>query len=309
MFRSRLTVPDGWSTSVEGAVLKGDPDFGVLFWSPFTRTYTDSCPSTMIDPPPGPTVEDFAAAWADMPAFNATTPTDISVDGFVGKLVEFTVPDYDEAECAYGDFMLLGDDTGDGYWAQAPNGHHQLRILRGQRRTPVDHRILVPGHLGRGSRHDGKDPRLHPDRLTSASGAGGRVENGSEDRRNVSVVPRREPDDPRDGTVHDEMSDAATASSGSRGATRHDHVPDPNRALRPSGENHPHRRGRSPRRCLVDERLLVGNERRCASRHAATHRIDHRATIHTDRRSTIHASLGRRNDDRAEGGDGDVNSG
>jgi hypothetical protein len=124
-----FTVPDGWDTDAGGAVVKGEPAFGVLFWGPFTRAYTDSCPSAMVDPPPGPTVDDFASVWADQPAFNATAPTDIVVDGFAGKLVEFTVPDYDEAECPYGDFMLLADDSGDGYWAQAPSGHHQLRIL------------------------------------------------------------------------------------------------------------------------------------------------------------------------------------
>lgn len=124
-----FTVPDGWNTGVEGAVLKGEPEYGVLFWGDFDRIYTDSCPSTMIDPPPGPTVDEFASAWADLPAFEATAPIDVSIDGYAGKLVEFTVPDYDEAECPYGDFMLMGTADGDGYWAQAPNGHHQLRIL------------------------------------------------------------------------------------------------------------------------------------------------------------------------------------
>jgi hypothetical protein len=124
-----FTVPDGWSTALEGTVLKGAPEYGVFFWNPLDRIYTDSCPSTMVDPPPGPTVDDFAAVWADLPGFKATAPVDISVDGFAGKLVEFTVPDYDEDECPYGEFMLLGDASGDGYWAQAPNGHHQLRIL------------------------------------------------------------------------------------------------------------------------------------------------------------------------------------
>jgi len=27
---------------------------------------------------------------------------------FVGKQVEFTVPDYDEQDCPHGDFMLMG---------------------------------------------------------------------------------------------------------------------------------------------------------------------------------------------------------
>jgi hypothetical protein len=124
-----FTVPAGWSTSVDDSVLRGDPMFGVMFGGEVTRIYTDSCPSSMIDPPPGPTVDDFASTWAGLPGFEATAPVDITVDGFLGKLVEFTVPDYDEGECPYGDFMLMGVAGGDGYWAQAPNGHHRLLIL------------------------------------------------------------------------------------------------------------------------------------------------------------------------------------
>ena len=125
-----MTVPDGWNDDEGWGVLKGEPAVGLLFQE-VSNTYTDSCPSVALDPPVGPTVDDLAAVWADLPTFNATTPTDITVDGFAGKLVEFTSPDYDEADCAYGDFMLLeGVDTpGDGYWVQGPNQTHQLRIL------------------------------------------------------------------------------------------------------------------------------------------------------------------------------------
>jgi hypothetical protein len=95
------------------------------------NAYTDSCPSVALDPPVGPTVDDLASTWADLPAFDATGPTDITVDGFDGKQVEFTVPDYDEDDCAYGEFMLLGGspDPSEGYWAQGANAHQQLWIL------------------------------------------------------------------------------------------------------------------------------------------------------------------------------------
>ena len=123
-----IIVPDGWTNS-SWAVIKGDPAFGLVF-AEVGNTYTDSCPSVELDPPVGPTVDDLAAAWSDLPAFDATIPTDVTVDGFDGKLLEFTVPDYDENECAYGEFMLLRNPDGpDGYWAQAPNQHHQVRIL------------------------------------------------------------------------------------------------------------------------------------------------------------------------------------
>jgi hypothetical protein len=138
----RFTQPDGWD-NIGWAVIKGgttsgdvaDPIFGLLFME-VANTYTDSCPSVALDPPVGPTVDDLASVWGDRPAFDATVPTDITVDGFDGKLVEFTVPDYEPGQalddCADGGhFMLLeGVGTpGDGYWAQGPNQHHQLRIL------------------------------------------------------------------------------------------------------------------------------------------------------------------------------------
>ena len=123
-----FTMPDGWTNTGWG-VVKGDPAFGLLSME-VHNTYTDSCPSVALDPPIGPTVDDLASAWADHSAFDATAPTDITVDGFDGKQIAFTVPDYDEDECAYGDLMLLQDNTGqDGYWAQAPNQHHDLWIL------------------------------------------------------------------------------------------------------------------------------------------------------------------------------------
>ena len=63
------------------------------------------------------------------PDFNATAVSDITVDGFHGKQVEFTVPDYNEDTLPYGDFKLLEAVGGGDYWAQGPNQHHQLWIL------------------------------------------------------------------------------------------------------------------------------------------------------------------------------------
>lgn len=55
---------------------------------------------------------------------------DITVDGFHGKQLEFTVPDYNEAlSCSYGDFKLLEAVGGGAWWAQSPNQHNQLWIL------------------------------------------------------------------------------------------------------------------------------------------------------------------------------------
>ncbi len=95
--------------------------------------FSDPCQWVEVDPPLGPSVDDLVAAFASVPALNATEPTDVTVDGYHGKQIEFTVPDYTEDECIDGRFALLQDPgfagQGPNYWAQAPNAHHRLWIL------------------------------------------------------------------------------------------------------------------------------------------------------------------------------------
>ena len=84
-------------------------------------------------PTPGPTVDDLAAAYADVPVLNPTAATDVTVDGFHGKQIEFTVPDYNEDECRDGRFGLFQEPgfagRGPNYWAQAPQQYLRLWIL------------------------------------------------------------------------------------------------------------------------------------------------------------------------------------
>ncbi len=125
--RLTFAVPYGWKHD-GWVVVKGNPIVGVLF-DVVANIYTDSCPSVLVDPPVGPTVDDLASAWANLPGFDATAASDITVDGFHGKQIEFTVPDYNSEDCAYGDFKLLNAVGGGDYWAQGPNQHHKLWIL------------------------------------------------------------------------------------------------------------------------------------------------------------------------------------
>ena len=62
--------------------------------------FSDPCQWVEIDPQPGPSVDDLVAAFANVPSLNATAATDVTVDGFHGKQIEFTVPDYNEDECS-----------------------------------------------------------------------------------------------------------------------------------------------------------------------------------------------------------------
>jgi hypothetical protein len=122
-----FAVPAGWNYN-GWYVANANWSLGVFF-DIVANIYTDSCPSVLVDPPIGPTVDDLASAWANLPGFNATAASDITVDGFHGKQIEFTVPDYNETLCSYGDFKLLEAEGGGAYWAQGPNQHHQLSIL------------------------------------------------------------------------------------------------------------------------------------------------------------------------------------
>jgi hypothetical protein len=56
--------------------------------------YADPCQDRgFLAPQPGPTVDDLAAALASLPGFDATTPTEVTVDGYTGKQLTLTAPD------------------------------------------------------------------------------------------------------------------------------------------------------------------------------------------------------------------------
>jgi hypothetical protein len=117
-------VAEGWSAYTEGA--------GVGF-DDITNIYADGCHWVALDPPVGPTVDDLVAAWAGMPDFATTEALDVTVDGYAGKQIEFTVPDYNSSECIdnnYGLWDVPGTGNGEppGYSA-TPNEHVQMWVL------------------------------------------------------------------------------------------------------------------------------------------------------------------------------------
>ena len=77
-----------------------------------TPTGANGC---WLDPPVGPTVDDLVAAWANLPDLAATAAVDVTVDGYAGKQIEFTVPDYDRAN-ARSAISRLGRPTGTAAW-------------------------------------------------------------------------------------------------------------------------------------------------------------------------------------------------
>ena len=112
----------------------------VNFWD-VENVYADGCEWTLLNPPLGPTVDDLANVWATLPGFTATTPVDITVDGYAGKRVDYTVPDYptvddpvpgeDNADCEGGSFALWTETLGvrPTFWAQAPRQQNRQWII------------------------------------------------------------------------------------------------------------------------------------------------------------------------------------
>ena len=127
------TLPNGWDVPAgSGEFLLTSESSVVNMWQ-VANVYADGCAHTQLDPPLGPTVDDLATVWATLPGFTATTPVDITVDGYPGKRVEYTVPDYATAvnpvtnevgaDCVNATFALwdeIGSRGGPSFWAQVP---------------------------------------------------------------------------------------------------------------------------------------------------------------------------------------------
>lgn len=132
-----FTAPDDW---VFGGPMAYADNAGVgVVFDGIANIYADACHWVLLDPPVGPTVDDLVAAWANLPDFAATAAVDVTVDGYAGKQLEFTVPHYNADECkakvgigrAYAVWDFTGMSTVDapGYFAWFPDTHLQVRIL------------------------------------------------------------------------------------------------------------------------------------------------------------------------------------
>jgi len=111
-----LTVPDGWHGG--GWLVnrpRGDqiPPVSVQFWD-VQSVYGHPCQSSGTLFLPGPTVEDVAQALVDVPLRNATQPIDVTLDGYAGKYLEWSVPaDIEQdAEGNFTDCDLAADGNG-----------------------------------------------------------------------------------------------------------------------------------------------------------------------------------------------------
>ncbi len=127
------TLPDGWVG--EGPPQGAHSEYStVTFWD-VHNVYADGCKWTLLDPPLGPTVDDLATVWAGLPGFTSTAPVDITVDGYTGKRVEYTLPDYNAPPACgvEGKFALWTVDDGTqlepNFWGQGPLRQNRQWII------------------------------------------------------------------------------------------------------------------------------------------------------------------------------------
>jgi hypothetical protein len=117
-YRITMDIPDGYKGYGGYAVIKLGEIQGISTWV-VGNVYADPChwSGTLLDPPVGSSVDGLVAALASQKGRHASTPTDVTVDGFAGKYMELTVPaGIYLAECDGGEFRTwLGTDGGERY--------------------------------------------------------------------------------------------------------------------------------------------------------------------------------------------------
>lgn len=116
-----LTVPAGWEGgqfNIAKAPARELPDgTNVMFRQP-TSVFADPCAPELSADSIGPTVDDLAAALADLPNVTGATQTDTTISGFRGKHVSFVV-DTAGIDCVMG---IYGQDS---FVRAAENGQRQ----------------------------------------------------------------------------------------------------------------------------------------------------------------------------------------
>lgn len=104
--RTTITVPEGWfACGVDVAVLAACNDGthrGEISVLRVENVVADPCDPAraLLEPPVGESVDDLVDALSRLSGFAATDPSDISLDGYVGKEFELTAPT--DPECGPG---------------------------------------------------------------------------------------------------------------------------------------------------------------------------------------------------------------
>ena len=100
-----MDVPGGYEGGGNFVIFHG-PGQGISTWI-IGNVFAEPCHSsgTLLDPPVGSSVHDLVAALESQKQRHASTPTDVTLDGFTGKYLEMTVPaGIKLADCDGGEF-------------------------------------------------------------------------------------------------------------------------------------------------------------------------------------------------------------
>lgn len=118
------TIDKGW-----GAHKGAEKDVLGVQFAVITNIYAGDCQQELLAPPLGPTVGDLAQAWANQPQYSATPAVDVTIDGYAGKQVGFTVPDDNHGECSADYPGFLWQVGGAPGFGALPSQHIEQRIL------------------------------------------------------------------------------------------------------------------------------------------------------------------------------------
>jgi hypothetical protein len=129
-----VDVPAGWSAGGDW-VLRGPQGFeapsgmAIRFY-PVQDVYKNPSDATggFLTPRVGPTVADLVGAIVSHPAWTATEPTDIAIDGFAGQLVQLTIPT-DATLSTEGSFFLFADANGGQIYGFVPGQTFDIRVF------------------------------------------------------------------------------------------------------------------------------------------------------------------------------------
>lgn len=152
-------VEEGWSQWGGATKFHGEDGHVAVSIGTVANLVTHGCKdSSPADPPVGPTVEDLAAALADLAPFRVTSaPADVTMYGYQGKHLELTVPDlpvesdgehgYDFVGCVGGNLSswILAGEGGEPYFGYTEPGYTEefwildvegTRLMIAAERTP-----------------------------------------------------------------------------------------------------------------------------------------------------------------------------
>ena len=122
--RIALTVPEGMSGVGVVSGFAGlcatacDPEIAGLDLWEVDNGYADACAGTTLDPPIGPTVDDFVEYLHGVQRLSVRTVREASIAGYDGTYVE-TVADDDVSDCSYGLLSIFYNRDG-GIYARRP---------------------------------------------------------------------------------------------------------------------------------------------------------------------------------------------